>query len=276
MSKVHSVGNGSVGNDSLGGSRPLARRRVAWLLFLALLGLAGPAAAQGRVVWKKTKLDEVDKAWKLAMEVHLNRAPDVAHVPIRFSFTPTVHFERALVDGRKEPVTRQIPLQSQQPIIESQDVGFMDPRSAKTVSRTRFTFQITRDQGFEAGQYQVKVTDVRSGKDLGGGTTLTLNGENEVIDRRSVVFEDKPKKDDKPKAEEAAAPAEKELSPEDDAFWAGGSNAPEEKTAPLPPPAHLQDRPGCGCRMVTPSSNTAGLALGALALALVARRRRAA
>lgn len=271
MSQAHSVRKSSVGKI---GFSP--RRRIAWLLCLAVLGLAGSAAAQGRVVWKRTKLDEIDKAWKLALEVHLNRAPDVAHVPIRFSFTPTVYFERALVDGRKEPVIRQLPLEHQQPIIESQDVGFMDPRSAKTVSRTRFTFQITRDRGFEAGQYQVKVTDVRSGKDLAGGTTLTLNGENEVIDRRSVVFDEKPKKDEKPKTEEAAAPTENELSPEDDAFWAGGSRAPEEKTAPLPPPAHLQDRPGCGCRMASPEgSAAAGLALGALALALAARRRRA-
>lgn len=270
MLKAHSVGRNS--RDKAGF---FARRHVAWLLFLALLGLAGPAAAQGRVVWKRTKLDEVDKAWKLALEVHLNRAPDVAHVPIRFSFTPTVFFERALVDGRKEPVIRQIPLEHQQPIIESQDVGFMDPRSAKTVSRTRFTFQITRDRGFEAGQYQVKVTDARSGKELGGATNLTLNGENEIVDRRSVVFDEKPKQDAKPKTEEAAAPAEQELSPEDDAFWAGGSRAPEEKTAPLPPPAHLQDRPGCGCRMAASQSNAACLALGALALVLAARRRRA-
>jgi hypothetical protein len=227
-------------------------------------------------VWKRTKLDELDKAWKIALEVHLNRAPDVAHVPVRFSFTPTVYFERALVDGRKEPVIRQIPLEHQQAIIESVDVSFLDPGSGKTAPRTRFTFQITRDRGFEAGQYQVKVTDARSGKDLGGATSVTLNGENEIVDRRSVVFDDKPKKEEKPKAEDAPAPAEKELSPEDDAFWAGGSKAPEEKTAALPPPAHLQDRPGCGCRVATPGQDSASLALGALALALGARRARRA
>ncbi|MEY2931217.1 MAG: hypothetical protein RL033_1966 [Pseudomonadota bacterium] len=251
-------------------------RHVAWLMFLALLGFAGSATAQGRVVWKRTKLEELDKAWKIALEVHLNRPPDVAHVPVRFEFTPTVYSERALVDGRKEPVIRQIPLQNQQPIIESVDVSFLDPGSGKTAARTRFTFEVNRDRGFAAGQYQVKVTDARSGKELGGTTSLTLSGDNEVVDRRSVVFDDKPKKDAKPKTEEAA-PAEKELSPEDDAFWAGGSRAPDdEKRSPLPPPAHLQEKPGCGCRMAAPQSNTAGVALAALALVLVTRRARRA
>ena len=266
MSKAHSV---SI-------MRFFARSRSRWLLVVALLALAGSAAAQGRVVWKRTKLDELDKSWKIALEVHLNRAPDVAHVPVRFSFTPTVYFERALVDGRKEPVIRQIPLEHQQAIIESVDVSFLDPGSGKTASRTRFTFNVTRDRGFEAGQYQVKVTDARSGKDLGGTTSITLNGDNEIVDRRSVVFDEKPKKDDKPKSEEAAAPAEKELSPEDEAFWQGGSSSQEEKTAPLPPPAHLQDRPGCGCRMAAPQASSASLALGALALVLFTRRARRA
>ncbi|MEY4544902.1 MAG: hypothetical protein RL685_1097 [Pseudomonadota bacterium] len=265
MSKAHSVGK-----------THFFARHAGWLMFLALLGFAGSAAAQGRVVWKRTKLEELDKSWKIALEVHLNRAPDVAHVPVRFEFTPTVYYERALVDGRKEPVIRQIPLQNQQAVIESVDVSFLDPGSGKTASRTRFTFQVTRDRGFEAGQYQVKVTDARSDKELGGTTSLTLSGDNEVVDRRSVVFDDKPK-DAKPKTEAAAPPAEKELSPEDDAFWAGGSRAPDgEKRSALPPPAHLQDKPGCGCRMAAPQSDSAGVALAALALVLVTRRARRA
>ena len=250
-----------------------AARGSALPIFLLLISFALTAAAAGRVVWKRTKIDELDKSWKVSLEVHLDRAPDVAHVPVRFSFTPTVHFERALVDGRKDAVTRQIPLQNQQAIIESVDVSFLDPGSGKTATRTRFTFQVTRDRGFEAGQYQVKVTDARSGKDLGGSTSVTLNGDNPVVDRRSVVFDDKPSKPEK----SAAAPppeAEKELSPEDDAFWAGGAKGGQdtEKSDPLPPPAHMRDKPGCGCRVGEPASGAAGLGLSALALVLLARR----
>jgi len=246
--------------------------RAALLLFLAVISISGAATAAGRVVWKRTKIDELDKSWKIAIEVHLDRAPDVAHVPVRFSFTATSYFERALVDGHKEPVQRTVPLEHQQPILESVDVSFLDPASGKTAPRTRFTFQVTRDRGFEAGQYEVKVTDVRSGKDLGGTTSVTLSGDNEVVDRRTVVFDDKPK--EKPKKEAAAAPEEKELSPEDDAFWAGGPKKSEEKTAPLPPPASLQEKPGCGCRLGSERSQAASLGLMALGLALVTRRAR--
>ena len=257
---------------SVSQSRFLARGS-ALPIFLLLISFALSAAAAGRVVWKRTKIDELDKSWKVAIEVHLDRAPDVAHVPVRFSFTPTVYFERALIDGKKEAVTRQVPLQNQQPIIESVDVSFLDPGSGKTATRTRFTFQVTRDRGFEAGQYQVKVTDARSGKDLGGATGVTLNGDNPVVDRRSVVFDDKPSKPEK--AKDAPPPeAEKELSPEDDAFWAGGPKEGHaaEKSDPLPPPAHMRDKPGCGCRVGEPASGAAGLGLSALALVLLARR----
>jgi MYXO-CTERM domain-containing protein len=261
MSNAHSVGRS-----------PLVRGwSAALLLFLAAFSFTQVAAA-ARVVWKRTKIEELDKSWKLAFEVHLDRAPDVAHVPVRFSFTPSAYFERSLVDGRKEPVMRTLPLQNQQPIVESVDVSFLDPASGKTAARTRFMFQVTRDRGFEAGQYEVKVTDARSGKELGGGTSLTLTGDNEVVDRRSVVFDDKPKA--KPKAAAEAAPEQKELSPEDDAFWAGGPRTPEEKEHPLPPPASLQEKPGCGCRLGSEQSSTASLALSVLGLAFLTRRAR--
>lgn len=248
-------------------------RRVALAAALFLSLLAEPAAAANRVVWKQTKIKEADKSWKIALEVHLDRAPDVAHMPVRFSFTAQSYFERALVDGRKEPVTRRLPLEHQQPIIEGVDIGFLDPGTGKTAKRTRFSFHVTRDRGFEAGTYEVKVTDARTDRDLGGKTILTLEGDNEVIDRRSMVFDDKPKpkKDDAPKAEK---PVEKELNPDDPEFWAGGPKAPEEKQSALPPPAHMQERPGCGCRVGEESpAGASPWALAMLALGLWGRRR---
>ena len=91
MSNPHSVGR------TLGKLALVRGWRSALLLFLAALSFAGVAAAAGKVVWKKTKLEELDKSWKIAIEVHLARAPDVAHVPVRFTFTPTAYSERASV-----------------------------------------------------------------------------------------------------------------------------------------------------------------------------------
>lgn len=257
-----------------------ARRALLAALMVSLVGLlfSGPAAAAGRVVWKQTKLKEQDKSWKVAIEVHLDRAPDVAHMPVRFSFTPVSYFERALVDGRKEPVTRQIPLSNQQPIVESVDVGFLDPGTGKAAKRTRFSFSVTRDRGFEAGTYEVQVMDARDDREIGGKTQLTLDGENEVIDRRSMVFDDKPKekKEGGDGAPKAAASEERELTPDDDAYWAGGPRTAEEKTAPLPPPAHLQEKPGCGCRVGGGDAGGASLGLLALGFGLALRRRRSA
>lgn len=248
-------------------------RAFSFVLFAGLICLfAAPAAAANRVVWKQTKIKEQDKAWKVAIEVHLDRAPDVALMPVRFSFTPVSYFERSLVDGRKDPLVREVPLSNQQPIVESVDVGFLDPGTGKAAKRTRFSFHVTRDRGFEAGAYEVVVTDARSDREFGGKTTLTLEGENEVIDRRSMVFEDKPRP--KKDADAKAAPEEKQLTPDDEAYWAGGPRQPEEKQAALPPPAHLQERPGCGCRLESSASAAQGWGFVALAAALGARRAR--
>jgi len=246
-------------------------------LLVSVLGLlfSAPAAAAGRVVWRQTKLQEQDKSWKIAVEFHLDRAPDVAHMPVRFSFTAVTYLERALVDGRKEPVTRQIPLQNQQPIVESVDVGFLDPGTGKAAKRTRFSFSVSRDRGFEAGTYEVQVTDARDDREIGGKTTLTLEGENEVIDRRSMVFDEKAKdKKASEAAPKAAAAEERELTPDDDAYWAGGPKQPEEKTAPLPPPAHLQEKPGCGCRVAGGADGGARVGVLALGLGLALLRAR--
>jgi MYXO-CTERM domain-containing protein len=251
------------------------RRRLALALLVMIPLVAGSAFAADRVVWKRRTVQEVGEAWKIALQVHLSRAPDIAHMPVRFTFTPTTYFERALVDGRKEPVIRKVPLRDQQPIVESVDVGFMDPATGKTAARTRFSFQVTRERGFSAGQYDVKVTNSRSGKQMGPEVSLTLEGENEVIDRRSIVFDEKTKKadDGASKAEKKAAESKPELTPDDDAFWAGGQA--EEKRAPLPPPAHLQEKPGCGCRVAGDAGASGGLLLTLLLpLGLAMRRRR--
>ncbi len=163
------------------------------VLLTALLSVT-TASASGRVVWKKTKIKESNEAWRVELEFHMNKAPDFAHVPMQFKFEPKTYFERSLVDGNDEPQFRRVPLEGKAPLLETVDVGFMDPGTGKIQKRTRFTFKITRARGFEAGEYTVKVTNKRTGASVGSMQRLTLDGENEVIDRRSISFEPKKKK----------------------------------------------------------------------------------
>lgn len=261
------------------------QRCIGALLALATflcLSLSASSASADRVVWKKTKLNESSASWRLDLEFHMSRPPDIAHVPMQFKFEPDIYYERSLVDGSEQPQLRKVPLENKQPLIESVEVGFLDPGSGKTQARTRFTFKLTRDRGFEAGEYKVTVTNKGTGKKIGGEQRLVLDGENEVIDRRSMVFDTK-KAEEKAKAKrEAKAAEEDEYDPSQDPnkeeYWASGPAESEPKDEPLPPPAHMQERPGaCGCRVPgAPVSHTHPAWLVGLGLlGLFALRRRA-
>ncbi len=109
----------------------LSRIPRAWIALpsaLALLLLTAIAAAGGRVDWKSRTVKESDThSWNIEVTMYLDKAPDVAHLPVRFSFTPVVYYERSLVDGAEGPQLRKVPLQNRQPLVESVDVGFLDP-----------------------------------------------------------------------------------------------------------------------------------------------------
>lgn len=259
-------------------------RVVAW--FMAVLLFAGSAAAAGRVEWasKNLKPRSDNNAWNIELKIFLNKAPDFANMPVKFEFQPLVYYERAMVDGDKL-IERRVPLQGREPIIESVDIGFLDPGSGTIQKRTRFSFKITRGHGFECGEYKVTIRDGRNGQILGTPVNLILGGENEVIDRRSIVFSGERKKKDKDKDANAGdkgaddsetadgekqddasepAPAEPENRAEDPDY--------EEPDAP----ATIKEKPGgCGCRMGGASESSTAiaglLALGALA---ILRRRR--
>lgn len=253
-----------------------------WLLALsAVAALFGstPAYAADRVIWKKTTVNENLASWRLDLEFHFTRAPDIAHVPISFEFTQTVYYENTIEDGDSGPKVIKQPIENKQPLMETQDVGFLDPGSGKTMNRTRFTFKLTRDRGFEAGEYKVVVKDKRSGSKL-GETRLVLNGTNELIDRRSVDFGGDQKK---PKEEKKKSWEEEEYDPNKDPnreeYWEGGPTQKEGEGEDIPPPAHMQENPGaCGCRVVGETDSRpfvpALVALGLVAFRL--RRRRAA
>jgi MYXO-CTERM domain-containing protein len=261
--------------------RHLARHWVALCAVLAVLLLSSSAFAYGRVQWKKTRVKEnvvgTQSNWKLEMDVYLPKPPDFAHVPVKFEFKQSVYYERFRDDSHPEPQVRKVPTPNSQAIIESVDLGFLDPGTGKIQSRTRFAFKITRAHGFDAGEYRVTIRNARTGATLGTPVTLYLEGENEVIDRRAMVFADKKEKDDdKEKAEEEAA--DEDAEPEDPMSTEGSMDYEEvtDDEAPLPPPEPLKSKRGCGCRTVGVGGSSGGaLALSLLlGVGILARRRR--
>lgn len=262
-------------------NRSLVRR--AFLVFLTLFLVAGSALAAGRIDWKsKTFKERSDKSWMLELAIYLPRAPDVAYVPMKFEFQPEVYYERSLLDGHDGPVDRKVPLENRQPLIESVDVGFMDSATTKIESRTRFSFKVKRDLGYEAGEYKVTVRDTRNGQVVGSPTTIIFDGENEIIDRRAMVFSGEKKKDKKPEEKKAAADDDKksdsgdsDKSAADDSSAKSDDDAPADNSGGDKPAPVEKNSSGCGCRLPA-SSRTAGLEwIGALALGLAfaARRR---
>jgi len=261
--------------------------RSLFVIALALVSLAisNVASAAGRTEWKsKTVKERDDKAWRLEVAIFLPHAPDVPHVPMKFEFQPEVYYERDMVDGDKL-VEHKVPLDNRQALIESVDVGFLDSGSGKIESRTRFTFKLTRAHGYEAGEYKVSIHDGRNDQPVGAPVTLIFEGENEVIDRRAMVFtgNDKKKKvdADKPADADKAADTDKKAEADepsgDGATPAPEANAPKAEDKPAADePGTIKEKPGgCGCRLAdTGHDGGAGLAFAALAFSGIVLRRR--
>jgi MYXO-CTERM domain-containing protein len=268
-------------------SRSLPRLLLTFACSLVFVLTAGSALAAGRIEWKtKVFKERSDKAWMLELKIFLPRPPDVAYVPMKFEFEPLVYFERALVDGAEGPQERKVPLEGRQPLIESVDVGFLDAGTSKIESRTKFSFKVKRDLGYDAGEYKVTVRDTRNGQIVGTATNITFDGENEIIDRRSIVFQGdnkKKKKEDK-KADEGGEKAEGDAKKEEGGEKAEGDESKSEGSSDEgssegggdegPPP--IEEKPGgCGCRVpgAPGGSNLSLLAAVGLAAIFSARRR---
>lgn len=256
------------------------RRVVAAWLALGILFCAGAASAIGRVEWKSKTLKESEgHSWTVELTIYLPKAPDVATLPMRFSFTPVVYYERTLVDGKEGPQLRKVPLENRQPLIEGQDVGFLDPGTGQIQKRTKFSFKLTRGHGYEAGEYDVKILDGRTDAVIGSPAHLVFEGENDVIDRRAMVFTGDDKKKKKKEEEEKKAeggetgdvPMKTETKPEDDPdYWKKGSTSDDEQKE------EVEKKGGCGCRMGErgAASDAFGLALGLVVVGAARSRRK--
>jgi MYXO-CTERM domain-containing protein len=264
---------------------PWKQRFSMSMTMLCLLLVAGTAGAAGRVDWKSKTLKESDShSWTIEVTFYLNKAPDVATMPMRFSFQPVVYYERSLLDGKEGPQLRQVPLAGKPPLVESVDVGFMDPGNGQIQKRTKFSFKVTRGHGYEAGEYDVTIKDGRTDQSFGTAAHVIFEGENEVIDRRAMVFSGEKKKekakegDDNDKGEggggESASHGSKQLDESDPAFWEGGP----KKKSPGEEEEGVEPKRGCGCRLADSgfSSGTGAVGLSLLMLGAARRRRRAA
>ena len=266
----------------------LFRRLLALSSILFIMLFAGSALAAGSVKWSKRRIKErADNTWKIQLVITLRRTPDVGVIPMKFSFEPIAYYERSKVDGDKI-VSRTVPLRYQTPHIESMPVGFQNPGDGKPVRRTRFVFSLTRESGFEAGEYKVKITNARTGQKVGGATVIKLLGDNDVIDRRTISFAAEKPKSKKPPPKltdvqegtfrttggEVVVDIEEEELDVDE-----GSASTRAPAAAGPQP--IKENPGaCGCRAAGTSSGSGGsggfaaFAVAALAISVARRRRR--
>jgi MYXO-CTERM domain-containing protein len=263
------------------------RHVLSVLLALVLLFVQHAASAAGRIEWKTKELQEREGgSWRVELNIYLPRAPDVPHVPMKFEFQPVAYYERAMMDGDKL-VERVVPLENRQSLIESVDVGFMDSGSGKIESRTRFSFKVTRAHGYEAGEYKVTIRDARNGQMVGNVVNLAFKGENEIIDRRAMVFSGEKKKkkkedDGDAKKDDAAAAEKSDKAEGEDKSAKGEGDAPPAKSdgeGSSDEPQTIKEKPGgCGCRVESAHDESPGravlpLLLGLSALALRRRRK---
>jgi hypothetical protein len=154
-------------------------------VFVALV--TAPAHASGVFKLKTQQVSESGGQWHIFVVVELSRAPATAHVPMKFLFTKDMVYERALIDGHGDtPVINRTALTNQTPNVESVDVDFADG-TGKIFKGTRFDFSLSRDHGYEAGEYKVQVR-TSDGVDIGSSQRLVLNGDNPVVDRRAITF----------------------------------------------------------------------------------------
>jgi hypothetical protein len=171
-----------------------------------------------------------------------------------------------------------VPLVGKPPLVESVDVGFMDPGNGSIQKRTKFSFKVTRGHGYEAGEYDVTIKDGRTDQSLGAATHVIFQGDNEVIDRRAMVFSGEKKKEKAKEGEgenkgeggESESKGKKQLDENDPAFWEGG---PKKKT-PAEDEYEVDQKRGCGCRLAGSGLSDHAALVGISLVGLTALRRR--
>jgi LPXTG-motif cell wall-anchored protein len=261
-------------------------RRIALglvLSFAMLVSLSSQALAFGTVQLKKTSITEDGGRWKLEMDINYGSKPHMGHIPFDFVLTQTTYFEFSQTDQDKEPVVRKKPLVNQTPQRESVDLDFADSKG-DIWPRTRFQVALRRDRGYSAGEYTLVIRRSDDGSQLGSTMRITLDGKNEFIDRRAIVFSSNSKK---PAAAAsaaptttdaaAAAPAAPAASADPDLAEKPPVETPEVQDPTLPTVENRPGAHGCGCQLADTTSSFTALGISILGVSLlISRRRRSA
>lgn len=233
------------------------------------------AFAFGTVTLATKEPEESDGKWKLNFTINYGSTPHIAYIPMIFSFTPTVLYERTLTDQSPEkPVINRIPLQNQVPLNESMDVGFSNAEG-KIFPTTKFDLVLKRVKEYEAGEYDLKITRAEDGAQVGQTIKLKLKGDNVIVDRRAMVFsgEKKKKKPEENKDEKADEKKDGEGSG-DSASGSSGESSSSSETPTEAPPATPPKQGGCGCRVADTSTGSSSAIVALLLGAAVTWRRR--
>jgi MYXO-CTERM domain-containing protein len=256
-----------------------SRRAVLLRAFFTAIALAfvlfvpSHAFATGTVTLVNKEPEEVDERWKLNFSINYGSKPHIAYIPMIFSFTPTMIYERSLTDQSPEkPVITRLPLQNQVSINESMDVGFSNAKG-EIFTTTKFDFVLKRAKGFEAGEYDLKITRAEDGAVMGQVIKLKLKGENTIVDRRAIVFAgDKKKKKPEEKKDEPAD--EKKDGEGETSSSASDTSGASSETPTEAPPATPPKQGGCGCRVADADADSSSTFAVLLLGAAVAWRRR--
>jgi len=260
---------------------PASRRAMLLRAFFSAIALAfvlfapSHAFAFGTVTLATKEPEESDGKWKLNFTINYGSTPHIAYIPMIFSFTPTVLYERTLTDQSPEkPVINRIPLQNQVPLNESMDVGFSNAEG-KIFPTTKFDLVLKRVKEYEAGEYDLKITRAEDGAQVGQTIKLKLKGDNVIVDRRAMVFsgEKKKKKPEENKDEKADEKKDGEGSG-DSASGSSGESSSSSETPTEAPPATPPKQGGCGCRVADTSAGSSSAIVALLLGAAVTWRRR--
>jgi len=249
----------------------------ATLSLLSLFVVARPAFAAGSVKAENGGvIKEEDGKWKLKLTIDYGGTPEIQFIPMDFTFEQVVLYERSLTDeGGDKPILNKNQLQNQTPQIEGMDVGFSDG-TGKILRTTNFTVVLKRDHGFEAGEYMLTLKKGDGGQQIGQKIRITLNGDNPVINRKSMNFGADKGRDDpakvKSKSLDASQNASKDEGDKSGDGSSSGSGSGDTGTAGDQPGAVKPKQGGCGCELVgEPRRGVAGWLVFGLFAAVLAR-----
>lgn len=250
------------------------------------------AAGGGSFVVRTTTIDEKSGEWHVKVRIDLVRPPAMMHTPMRFTFSKEAVDERAIMSKGAEPEHHRMVIDTPPKQIVSMDVDFADA-SGKIYKSTVFEFDLQRAKGyFEAGEYTVALSGPDG--DVGGAQKITLKGDNPPVYRGAMDFSanEKGNKKKGPKIESVNSgidggtgqgdsddkPAAAPMSTDVSAVGNAPSMVPDSAFNKTAEEEGVKDHPkGCGCVEAGLANGSLGggvvLALGAVGLSLVRRRR---